>query len=67
MHQSEVELTVIYDYALMAIFIVDKERCVKKINNFALKFANRQEQDVIGLREGEALRCLYSIEHPKEN
>ncbi|MHA2180278.1 MAG: PAS domain S-box protein, partial [Promethearchaeota archaeon] len=62
--QSEAELAAIYNYTPIALLLVDSERKVRKINKYALKFTDRQEEEVFGIHGGEALRCLYSIEDP---
>jgi len=63
--QSEAELTAIYNYTPIALLLLDNERRIRKINKFALKFTDRQEEEVFGVHGGEALRCLYSIKDPR--
>jgi PAS domain S-box-containing protein len=63
--QSEAELAAIYDYTPIAILLLDNERRIRKINQFALQFTDRREEEVFGVHGGEALRCLYSIDNPR--
>ncbi|MHA2008967.1 MAG: PAS domain S-box protein [Promethearchaeota archaeon] len=62
--QSEAELSAIYNYTPIALLLLDKDRRIRKINNFALNFTDRREEEVFGIHGGEALRCLYSIKNP---
>ncbi|MFX1570742.1 MAG: PAS domain S-box protein [Promethearchaeota archaeon] len=63
--KNEAELTAIYNYSPNAIFILDRERRINKINKFALQIAKRLETEVIGVRAGEVFRCINSIRHPR--
>jgi putative nucleotidyltransferase with HDIG domain len=45
--------------------LVDRERRVRKVNRVAVEFAGRSAEEMIGLRGGEALRCLHSLDDPK--
>jgi len=62
---SERELAAIYDHAPLIMVLVDNERRVRRANKLALEFANRSEDEIIGLRGGEALRCLNSLDDPR--
>jgi PAS domain S-box-containing protein len=60
----EEELAAIYEHIPTAIIIMDKERHVLKANKVATEFAGFSEGELIGLRGGEALRCLNSLDDP---
>jgi two-component system, cell cycle sensor histidine kinase and response regulator CckA len=59
------ELSVIHEHAPIAMMLVDKNRRICKINGFAAKFIGRPESEMIGLRGGEALRCLHHLADPQ--
>ena len=62
--RSEDELAAIYKNAPMVMMLVDKERRVCKINDYGAKFAGSSTNNIIGLRGGEALRCLHHLDDP---
>lgn len=64
LRESNEELKVIYDNVPSIMMLVDKDRRVQKINGFAEKFTQRNAQEMIGLRGGEALRCLHHLDSP---
>ena len=57
----EAEISAILDSAPMLMLLVDQDRRVVKSNRAAADFAGRGVADMIGLRAGEALRCLNSL------
>ncbi len=59
------ELSVIHEHAPIAMMLVDKDRRIRKINGFAVRFADRPASEMIGLRGGEALRCLHHLDDPE--
>jgi PAS domain S-box-containing protein len=62
---ANMELNAIYANAPIAIMLVDRDRRVRKVNEAAADFSRRQTDEMIGLRGGEALRCLYSLDDPR--
>ena len=62
-HQKE--MAAIYDNAPLVMLLVDQERRVQKANRFAKEFAARPAADLVGLRDGEALRCARALDDPK--
>jgi PAS domain S-box-containing protein len=62
---GEEELSAIYRNAPVLMMLIDEERRVYKANGFAAEFTGRPADKMIGLRGGEALRCLHSLESPK--
>ena len=47
------------------MFVVDHERRVCKLNEAAVAMTRRMEEESIGLRGGEALRCINAFDDPK--
>ncbi len=63
--EREEELFAIYANAPLVMMLVDKERRVRKLNMAATTFAGRSAAEMLGLRGGEALRCVHSIDVPQ--
>jgi PAS domain-containing protein len=59
------ELSVIHEHAPIAMLVVDRDRRVKKANGYAALFAGRKANEMIGMRDGEALRCLHHLDDPE--
>jgi len=56
------ELAAIYDNAPVIMILVDEDRRVRKANRMATAFSGRPGSEMFGLRGGDALRCLNSLE-----
>ena len=65
LRKNEAELSAILDHAPIIMALVDRERRVRKINRVAADFTNRPVERMIGLRGGEALGCLHSLDNPQ--
>lgn len=65
LRRSEDELAAIYKNAPIIMMLVDKESRIRKINDYGAKLADSSTSDLIGLRGGEALRCLHHLDDPK--
>jgi PAS domain S-box-containing protein len=63
--KAHAELAAIYSSAPIAMMLVDRDRRVQKVNGAAMAFARRTAEEMAGLRGGEALRCLHSLDDPK--
>jgi signal transduction histidine kinase len=63
--QSEKELSTILSSLPMLILVVDSERRVLQANAAAAKFAGRRVEEMLGMRGGEAIRCLNSLDDPR--
>ncbi|MFH1032557.1 MAG: PAS domain S-box protein [Chloroflexota bacterium] len=59
------ELAAIHANIPIALMLVDRERRVQKVNQAAAEFSGRQMDEMVGLRGGEALRCLHSLDDPQ--
>ncbi|MBW1868034.1 MAG: response regulator [Deltaproteobacteria bacterium] len=60
--ESEAELFAIYNDAPITMILVDEDRRVLKANQLALDFTERQYDEIVGLRGGEALRCIHATD-----
>ena len=58
-------LEAIYRNAPFVLMAVDTERRVQQVNGFATQFAGRPIEEMLGLRGGEALRCLHALDAPE--
>lgn len=61
----EEQLDAIYQNAPTMMILVDEERRVRKVNGATVDFADVLEEEMLGLRGGEALRCLHHTDDPK--
>ncbi len=61
----EAQLATIVESVPFVMLLVDKERRVRQINAAGAEFAGREPEELFGLRAGEALRCVYSLDHPQ--
>ncbi len=58
-------LTAIYRNAPLVLMVVDSNRRIQQVNGFASQFAGRDVEEMIGLRGGEALRCVHALDDPQ--
>ena len=58
------ELAAILARTPLFMMVVDEERRVRKVSDAVLKFTNRVIAEVMGLRGGEALRCVHHLDDP---
>jgi PAS domain S-box-containing protein len=65
LQESQEELVAIYDNAPLLLMLLDQERRVRKVNGVAGEFAGCPTRDLIGLRSGEALRCVNALHAPE--
>jgi PAS domain S-box-containing protein len=63
--ESQREFATMFDSAPVAMILVDQERKVRKANRAAIAFSERPAEEMLGLRSGEALRCLNSLDDPR--
>jgi|GEM_PF-5216068 len=62
--QSKAELSAILHNAPILMMLVDRERKILKINGHVYRIMNRDPEEMVGLRGGDALRCVHSFDHP---
>ena len=55
------ELAAIHASAPVALFVIDDEFRVEKVNDMAARFAGRASADIVGLRPGDAFECLSAL------
>jgi signal transduction histidine kinase len=65
LRESEGELSTILSSIPILMLVVDSERRVLQANVAAANFAGRRGEEMLGLRGGEALRCLNSLDDPR--
>lgn len=65
LRQSQAELSAILDSIPVTVILVDRDRRVRRVNSAAVESVGRQTEEMIGLRGGEALRCLHSLDDPR--
>ena len=58
------ELAAIYANAPVALFVIDDELRVEKVNGLAARFAGKAAADIVGRRPGEGLGCLTALANP---
>lgn len=63
--EHEEELNAIYDHAPFVMMLVDGERRITKVNNLSAAFVQSSAADMLGLRSGEALRCINAFDDEK--
>jgi signal transduction histidine kinase/ActR/RegA family two-component response regulator len=63
--RSQAELAAIFDSAPVMMILVDRERCVRKINHPGMASIGHPAEEIIGQRGGEALRCLHALDDPR--
>ena len=64
LHENQAKLTAILENAPIMMTLVDRERRVRQANSAVVEFTSRPAEEIIGLRGGEALRCLHSLDDP---
>jgi hypothetical protein len=62
---NQIEISAILDNAPLMMVLVDQDRRVRKASDALMRFTARKEEEIIGLREGEAFRCIYHLDDPK--
>lgn len=58
-------LEAIYKNAPLIMMVVDGDRRIRQVNGLATQFAGRPAEEMLGLRGGEALRCLHALDDPR--
>ncbi|MFO8057973.1 MAG: PAS domain S-box protein [bacterium] len=63
--KSEAELSAILENAPILMMLLDQDTRIRKINAYAGRLTGRTPEEMKGMRGGEALRCLNSLEDPR--
>ena len=64
LQERERQLTAILTGSPIPMFVVDSEVVVTQVNPSVESFTGREAGQLIGLRAGEAIRCLHSLDDP---
>ena len=64
-NQNQIEMDLLFSKAPLAMFIVDHEHRVCKLNEAVSEMACIVEKENIGLPTGDVLKCVNIFEHPK--
>jgi PAS domain S-box-containing protein len=62
LRHSQDELSAILANVPVMLFVVDSERRIIKVNDAAARFAGRPVEEMVGMRNGDALSCLNSLD-----
>ncbi len=64
--QSEIddEINTVYENVPVVLMLVDSKRRVLKLNKNAEIFAGKSSDELLGMRGGEVLGCLHSLDDP---
>lgn len=65
LRDSKAELAAILESVPFVMMTVDQERRVRKINHSGAEFIGRPPEEMLGLRGGEALRCIHALDDPR--
>jgi len=63
--KKNITLTSILKDLPIIVLVVDRDRRVKMVNETGLRFADSSREEILGLRGGEALRCLNRLDDPE--
>ena len=55
----------IYRNTPLVMMVVDSDRRLRQVNSFATQFSGRSAEEMLGMRGGEALRCLHALDDPR--
>jgi PAS domain S-box-containing protein len=64
--QQKNELTAIFENAPFIMLVLDEERRVRRVNSLACSFTGLSITDMVGIRVGEVLQCLHSLDTPQD-
>jgi PAS domain S-box-containing protein len=65
LRDNEAELAAIIESVPFVMMAVDRERRIRKINHSGAEFVGRSPEEMLGLRAGEALRCIHALDDPQ--
>jgi PAS domain S-box-containing protein len=61
---ANAELAAIHSSVPVALVVLDEDRRVCKVNNAAAEAGGQPAEALVGLRGGEAIRCLRALDNP---
>ena len=62
--ESEKLLNAVFKNLPLIILLVDADRKIVKINREGLEISEKSIDEVVGIRGGDALNCIYALENP---
>ncbi|SHJ86210.1 PAS domain S-box-containing protein [Tangfeifania diversioriginum] len=65
LRDKEALLAAIYRNAPLVMLVLDSERRIQQVNGFATQFVGRSVEEMLGLRGGDALRCMHALDDPQ--
>lgn len=63
--EQELELATIFENSPFIMFLLDSERRICRVNAMAYSISGTSISNLLGLRSGEALRCIHSLDSPE--
>jgi hypothetical protein len=63
--EKQMEISAVLEKAPLIMMLVDQDRRVKKVSAALAEFAGREAGEMLGLRGGEALRCIHRLDDPE--
>jgi len=63
--RNEKELNAMHENVPVFLLLMDEEQLIVKANKVVFDFAHHTIKEIMGVRGGEALRCLYSLDNTK--
>ena len=61
---NNTELLAIFDNAPLIMLLVDIDRIIRRANNLALEKTHHEQNEALGMRSGELLRCIHAFDDP---
>lgn len=65
LRDSEAQLSAIFEGAPFVMMVLDGEGRVTRINRTGVRLAGRPQEELTGLRGGEAMRCVQALTNPE--
>lgn len=63
--QSQEEIAALYAQTPLMLFLLDADRRIRRINKMALEMVGGTEGSLVGIRDGNALRCVQALSNDK--
>jgi PAS domain S-box-containing protein len=63
--QNQIESSILFNKAPLVMVVVDHEHRICRLNEAAVNMTRRLKESSIGLRGGEALRCVNALDEPQ--
>lgn len=63
--EREAELSAVFESVPVVMILVDGDRRIRRANRKILEYTDRSAGEMIGMRGGEALRCIHALDDPK--